>query len=340
MKKNLAEILEKAIQKPLTAGEAERLLAERGHIDDLLRVAREVTEEQGGRVLKVYAPSKRFPPISVTGGRCELNCAHCGGHYLSHMIPAETPERLYEVCVGLYEKGAVGCLISGGSTSGGYVPLGPFIGAIRRVKAETGLILNVHTGLVDDVLARQLAEAGVDVVSLDVVGDTETVRAVYGLDRRAEDYFEALHRHVKAGLKHVVPHICVGLHYGELRGELKALEAVKSVKPKKLVFIVLTPTKGTRMEGVAPPSPLDVVKVMAVARLVMKDTKIILGCMRPAGRVREKLDVLALDVVDGIVLPVREAVREAERRGFAVEKLESCCAIPQELEVAASRKGY
>lgn len=338
MKKNLAEILERALQGPLTASEAERLLAERGHVDDLLRAAREVAE--GRRVLKVYAPSRRFPPISVTGRRCELNCAHCGGHYLAHMIPAETPERLYEVCVGLYERGAVGCLISGGSTREGYVPLGPFIGAIRRVKAETGLILNVHTGLVDEGLARRLAEAGVDVVSLDVVGDTETVKAVYGLDKRAEDYFEALHRHVRAGLRHVVPHVCVGLHYGELRGELRALEAIRSVSPEKLVFIVLAPTRGTRMEGVAPPNPLDVVRVMAVARLMMRKTRIILGCMRPAGRVREKLDLLALDVVDGIVLPVRGAVREAEERGFSVETFESCCAVPRELELAASRGSH
>ena len=25
--------------------------------------------------------------ISLSGDRCDLNCAHCGGHYLKHMRP-------------------------------------------------------------------------------------------------------------------------------------------------------------------------------------------------------------------------------------------------------------
>ena len=30
--------------------------------------------------------------VSVTGAACELDCAHCGGHYLRHMQPLEAAQ--------------------------------------------------------------------------------------------------------------------------------------------------------------------------------------------------------------------------------------------------------
>ncbi|MEM2046697.1 MAG: radical SAM protein [Candidatus Jordarchaeales archaeon] len=337
MKKNLAK-LEEALRKHLSISEDEKTAEWGYHEDALLEAARRVIEERGPRVLRAYYLSNLFPPISVTGARCELNCAHCNRHYLRHMISAETPEKLYEVCVSLYERGAVGCLISGGNTREGHVPLEPFVDVIRRVKKETDLILNVHTGLISRELARQLAEAGVDVASIDVVGDTDTVRSIYGLNRNADDYFEALRIHVEAGIRHVVPHICIGLNYGKLKGEIRALEAVRKMKPETLVFIVLIPTKGTRMESATPPDPLTVVKLIATARLMMRDTMIILGCMRPTGKIREKLDMLALDLVDGIVLPTKKVIKEAEKKGFHVKRLSACCAIPREYEPIVETK--
>jgi len=338
LKKNLVDALEEALKEPLSISEVKKFIERDDYGGGLLEAARRAAEARVPRVLRAYYPSSLFPPISVTGARCELNCAHCNRRYLRHMISAETPEKLYEVCVSLYERGAVGCLISGGSTREGYVPLEPFVDAIRLVKRETDLILNVHTGLVGRELARRLAEAGVDVASLDVAGDTDTVRTIYGLNREAEDYFEALRVHVEAGIKHVVPHICIGLHYGELKGEFMALEAVRRIKPETLVFIVLTPTRGTRMEGAPPPDPLTVAKVIAAARLMLKDTMIILGCMRPAGMVREKIDLLALNMVDGIVLPAQKTIKEAERRGFMIKRLSACCAIPRDYEPLVEAK--
>ena len=34
--------------------------------------------------------------LSVTGTACALDCAHCGGHYLQHMIPVEEARSLSE----------------------------------------------------------------------------------------------------------------------------------------------------------------------------------------------------------------------------------------------------
>ncbi len=338
MKKNFVEILEQALDRPLSLSEAEQLFKYDECTEGLLEAARKVAEKRAPRGLKVYIPSRLFPSVSITGGRCELDCAHCNAHYLSHMIPAETPEKLYHICLSLYEQGAVGCLISGGSTREGYVPLEPFVETIKRVKEDTDLILNLHTGLISMSLAWRLAKANVDIISLDVVGDTETVRTIYGINKRAEDYFEALANHVNAGLRHVIPHICIGLHYGAVKGELKALDAVRKINPESLVFIVFNPTKGTRMERTSPPAPLTVAKVIAIARLMLRDVTILLGCMRPSGKRREEIDMLSLNIIDGIVLPTRKIVNEAKKRGFSVKKLYSCCAVPLEYEPLVEAK--
>ena len=50
----------------------------------------------------------RFPSISVTGEKCQLNCEHCHGKILANMIPATNPERLLEVCTRIKEEGGEG----------------------------------------------------------------------------------------------------------------------------------------------------------------------------------------------------------------------------------------
>ena len=87
-----------------------------------------------------------FPGISVTGGDCQLNCEHCRGRLLESMIPATTPQELYDVCMDIRGKGGDGCLISGGSLKDGSVPLIEFMPVIRRIKQELQLKIVMHTG--------------------------------------------------------------------------------------------------------------------------------------------------------------------------------------------------
>lgn len=331
--KNLTVILDQALDRRITFQEAQSLLKVEGkNFQRLLEVARTVTDREIGRALRVYYPSKMFPSISVTGGFCELGCAHCNRHYLQHMIPVLTPDELYQICLNLYNEGAVGCLVSGGSNSKGYVPLEPYVNVVKRIKEDTDLILNVHTGLLSLNLARKLSEAGIDVASIDVVGDNGTITGIYGLNKKVEDYEKALDNHLRAGIKHIVPHICVGLNYGKIGGELRALKMVERINPEILVFITLIPTSGTLMEKVTPPKPETVVKIIAIARLLLRKASISLGCMRPGGLRRSKLDSLALNMVDRIAVPVPRALKEAEEHGLKIEKYNSCCALPNEFD--------
>ena len=80
------------------------------------------------------------------------------------------------------EGGGTGVLLSGGCNPVGRVDFSGFHDTIRDIKYETGLILNIHTGLVDTAESAALVDAGVDVISFDMVGSTETIHRVYGTD--------------------------------------------------------------------------------------------------------------------------------------------------------------
>ena len=81
--------------------------------DRLLKASFKLFLKKTGGVIRFY--ENAFPPITVTGFECELDCKHCHKHYLKHMIPIKTPEELVKVCEKLHRKGVKGVLLSGGS---------------------------------------------------------------------------------------------------------------------------------------------------------------------------------------------------------------------------------
>src|SRR4030042_5210999 len=230
--------------------------------------------------LRLYYPLPRAPPVSVTGGRCQLLCSHCRGHYLGHMPDVSTPERLRDFCVRHDEAGGVGLLISGGSTPAGLGPLEPFLPTIGWVKENTGLIVNLHTGMLDAAEAEGIASTGADIVSVDVVGSRETLKEVYGLKTGVEEYNATLTNLVDAGAPHVAPHVCVGLHYGRVLGEHRAVEIAASIDPEVIVFLGLIPTENTPMAGVLPPPLDEITGLISEAKRLSPNTDVSLGCMR------------------------------------------------------------
>ncbi|NIR86892.1 radical SAM protein, partial [Candidatus Bathyarchaeota archaeon] len=269
------------------------LLADGGALEKALATARSVSWKNFGKNIRFYAPSfiyyktsyfcsspAAFPSISVTGSSCALRCKHCGGKVLNTMMPATTPEDLICLCARLRRKGAVGCLISGGCLPDGSVPLDRFVDAIAEVKRDTGLTIVVHTGVVELSMAKRLREAGVDAALIDVIGSDETIREIYQLNVEVEDYDRSLRALHESGVP-FVPHVLVGLHYGELRGEFQALKMILKYSPSAVIVIALMPIRGTLMEKVTPPAPKDIVRVLAKARLMMPRTPLVLGCMRP-----------------------------------------------------------
>ncbi|RLG56772.1 MAG: radical SAM protein [Hadesarchaea archaeon] len=273
-------------------------------------------------------PHPRYPTLSVTGVECSLQCKHCGRHYLKHMIPCSTPEQFLRICKKLYSTGARGLLLSGGYNAEGYVPFEPFLDVIEQVKKETELFVSTHTGLTPSWLARELGRAGVDLANFDLVGDNETIRFVLGVDRTIEDYRRSL-RALKRSIPHVVPHICLGLHAGKMKGERRALEIAAEVGSSGLVFLILMPTKGTDFEHVEGPTPESVGELIAEARLKFPKTTLALGCMRPRDGRRVKFELQALHSgIDRIEMPSEETVEAARKLGLQIKKIDMCCSVP------------
>ena len=277
--------------------------------------------------LTFFTPQPVFPSVSITGTRCQLMCKHCRAHYLEGMVDVSTPERLREFCVEHEARGGVGVLVSGGSTREGRVPLRPFLGALQWVKENTGLVLNLHTGMLSQEEAQEVASTGVDVVSVDLVGSEDTLRQVYGLGVSVEEYGETLVHLVEAGVS-VAPHVCVGLHFGEVRGERRALEQASQVNPEVVVLISLIPTPGTPMADVEPPTASQVAELVGYAAEVCPGSEVALGCMR-SRRSKEEVERMAIQAgASRIAMASRATMGWALERGYQVERLGGCCALP------------
>jgi len=300
--------------------------------------ARMVSLKNFGKKIFFYAPSfmyyktsyyqsrpNLFPTISITGSACSLKCKHCYGKVLRTMYPATTPEKLLELCGKLKAEGAIGCLISGGCLPDGSLPLDRFVDVIATIKRKFGLAVAVHTGIINFEIAKRLKEAGVDSALLDIIGSDETVKEIYNLNVSTKEFDDSLKALHDAGLA-VVPHVLVGLHYGKLKGEINALRMISKYSPSALIIIAFMPIRGTPMENVKPPSPLDIAKIIVIARLMFPNVPLALGCMRPKGKHRIETDILAIRAgVNAIAFPTEEAIMEAERLGYQFCFSSLCC---------------
>ncbi len=268
----------------------------------------------------------RFASISLTGRRCVLRCEHCRGRLLAGMLPAPTPDALLAVGRRLLEQGCEGILLSGGAEADGALPIRPFLPVVARLK-EWGLRILVHTGLLDRETAAGLKAAGVDQVLFDVVGDAATIRQVLHLDRSPDDYAATLALLRELGVP-VAPHIVIGLHFGQLRGELMALEMIRRVGAAVIVLVVLRPLPRTPMAGLPGVAPEAVGRLAAVARLLNPTIPLALGCARPAGPARMEIERRAvLAGVNGVAYPDPATVRLADELGLQVSFVENCCTL-------------
>jgi len=266
-----------------------------------------------------YYPSPdSFPSISITGHACSLNCAHCRREYLRGMIPVK-PKNLLELCREMEAKGALGCLISGGCNPDGSVSLPPE--QIKEVKDNTDMIICVHTGFIDRKKALGFVKAGVDYTCFDFVGDSRTARNVYGLNRAPKEYEKSMAEMIDAGLK-VSPHVCIGLDFGRLGHEEKAFEIISNHEISSLVLLILLPTKGTPMEHAEVSTP-DALRTIKLAREMMPDKKIKLGCMRP-----RIIDVeQSVDYFDGVANPSPICEKAAHEKNLKITKKRTCCVV-------------
>lgn len=269
-----------------------------------------------------------FPAFSVTGGACALDCEHCHAKILSPMIPALSPEELDRTVRDLIvRQGLEGFLLSGGSNRRNEIRYARYFPTIEKLKRDfPHLRIAVHTALIDEVDARRMASSGVDTAMLDIIGDDDTIREVYHLGRPVED-FESSLAALTATTLEVVPHIVIGLHFGALRGEWRALDIVAKHAIAALVLVVIMPQYASPGRF-AVPSPTDVGEIFLAARQRLSDAEVLLGCARPAGIHKRMTDAYAVMAgLDGIAFPADGIMAVAQAIGRPCAQEHACCSL-------------
>lgn len=242
------------------------------------------------------------------------------------MINAPSPNLLYKLAKRLWEEGAKGILISGGFDSKGELPIEPFLPYIKRIKKDFNMIISVHPGVVSKRLARALDNAGVDVVDYEFVIDPLVIRDIMHLKKTQEDFLKGLRWLVEEGPPYVAPHIPIGFRYGEINMEKEALDRVLEFDPYVLIFVIFTPTKGTPMSSIPPPSIDGIIELFQQARKEYGGD-IALGCMRPP-KYKEKLDKIIIEekLADRIAVPRWQTLER-----YSLRIVPACCSLPKRL---------
>jgi len=269
-----------------------------------------------------------FPSFSITGSACGLNCDHCQTKILEPMIPATSPEILdMKVRHLRHTQNLQGFLLSGGSSKRNEIRYERYYPVVERLKRDfPDMRIAIHTALTDERGARLMESAGVDTAMMDVIGSDETIREVYHLDRPVED-FEATLAALCATSMEITPHIVIGLHYGRLLGETRALDIVSRHEVHALVLVVIMPFYAA--PGMfATPDTGDVGRIFLEARRRLADRQVLLGCARPPGMHKRVTDAYAVMAgLDGIAFPADGTVAVAQAVGRPFHQEHACCAI-------------
>ncbi len=252
----------------------------------------------------ILVDTRNVIPISVTGPYCPMNCKHCGGVYLKHMIPINKME-------DYARQGNKVFLISGGMLPNGEIPFKPHESTLKNLKEKYKLRYNFHIGFPEKTpeIVNELA----DVVSADFFADPEVMKEVYGLSRAPDQILKIL----KGFSKPVVPHVTIGILCGKISHEPKALD-ILSENFDSIVLNVFIPTPGTAYENCPAPDISEVTKLFKESK--KKFRFVFLGCMQPKGSYRKKLQE-RLYFIDGITKPVVDGERELDCCAFSLLRL-------------------
>ncbi len=321
----MKKLLRKGVKEGLNYREAKELFRN-ASLEELYEASMEKSLE---KTKKITFYKNAYVPVSITGYACSLNCKHCNRHYLRHMIPAPSVDRLVKVCENLKKRGVEGIVLSGGSRRDGTVPLDEFADGIKAVR-ELGLKVLAHTGPINERQVKILEKAGLTSSLLDVVGSGDVAERVFGIKIPESRYKRAIELISESSIG-LAPHVIVGLDFGrvdENSHELKALEMLRGADVDTLVIVVLIPTKGTAMQNVKAPDPEVVGRITAIANL-MHDSEVALSCVRPGTLYRKALDENAiLAGATKVAIPSSRAYEVAERIGRKYTTYEmKCCGI-------------
>lgn len=221
--------------------------------------------------------------LSVKTGGCVEDCGYCSQS--SHHETSVAPQKMLDVEHVLASARRAKELGSTRFCMGAAwreVKDGPafdrVLAMVRGVK-EVGLEACVTLGMVTEEQAKRLADAGLDAYNHNLDTSREHYRSIVKT-RTFDDRLRTLSNVRKAGIT-----VCSGgiIGMGESvddRCEMLRTLANLDPQPESVPVNALVPVSGTPLEHMPPVDPLDLVRMIAVARILMPKSRVRLSAGR------------------------------------------------------------
>jgi biotin synthase len=221
--------------------------------------------------------------LSVKTGGCPEDCAYCpqSSHYDTGLEGSKTLE-VAEVVAAASRAQSAGatrfCMGTAGRKPQDGEAFEAILAMVRGVRG-LGMEACITLGMLSDEQAGRLAEAGLTVYNHNV----DTSREFYGniiTTRKYDDRLATLARVRKAGIK-----VCSGgiIGMGESiddRCAMLATLANLDPPPESVPINALVPVKGTPLAERPPVDPLELVRIIATARIAMPASQVRLSAGR------------------------------------------------------------
>jgi biotin synthase len=229
------------------------------------------------------AEVQRCVLLSIKTGGCPEDCGYCSqsAHHAAN-LPRQPLLALEEVRAAAQhakERGATRFCMGAAWRSAPYgEPFERVLGMVREVKS-LGLEACATLGMLDQEQAYSLKEAGLDAYNHNL----DTSREFYGqviTTRTFDDRLRTIEAVRKAGIT-----VCCGgiLGLGESetdRCRLLAELAAMRPPPESVPINLLVPIEGTPLGSAPPVKSTDLIRVIAVARILMPQSRVRLSAGR------------------------------------------------------------
>jgi hypothetical protein len=127
---------------------------------------------------------------------------------------------------------------------------------------------------------------------------------------------------------HLAPHLIIGHHFGEIKGEWKALELITRVGVETLVLVIIKPLAPTDKNRGKIPSPEETSRISAIARILNPLIPIRMGCIRPAHPWKAEMEKGFIQSgVNTIAYPLQGTIDYAKEIGLQTRFVEMCCSL-------------
>lgn len=214
--------------------------------------------------------------VNAKSGHCSEDCRFCAqsSHYHTNapVFPLKTAKQIVSEAQRADRQGArcFGIVTSGARILPG-AELESILTALREIRETTQIAPSASLGLLDEVTARALADAG----CVTYHHNLETARSYFSQICTTHDYdqdLETVRVAKAAGMK-----VCCGGLFGLGETPEQRLElglTLRDLDIDSVPINFLNPVAGTPLADSAPLEPMDALKIIALYRYLMPDRHI------------------------------------------------------------------